>query len=116
MTMQGKVVLISGGSSGMGKATALYVAEKGAAAVTLFARRPEALAEAEKEILAKYPSVQVLSVAGDVASAQDNQRAVDETVQAFGGLHGAFLNAGVYKGGTPLAEAAEEDINAVLDM
>lgn len=114
--MEGKVILISGGSSGMGKATALWVAEKGATAVTLFARRKEALEEAEKEILEQFPSVKVLTVAGDVSSPEDNQRAVDETVKAFGGLHGAFLNAGVYKGGAKLEESTEDDLNAVLNM
>ena len=114
--MEGKVVLITGASSGMGKASALYLAGKSATAITLFSRRKEALEEVAKEITEKYPSVKTLVVAGDSASASDNQRAVDETVKAFGGLHGAFLNAGIYKGGTSLENVPEEDINAVLDM
>ncbi|CAB9507884.1 Diacetyl reductase [(S)-acetoin forming] [Seminavis robusta] len=114
--MEGKVVLITGASSGMGKASALYLAQKGVKAITLFSRRKEALDETAKEIKEKFPSVQTLVVAGDVASAADNQRAVDETVKAFGCLHGAFLNAGVYKGGAPLHEVPEEDIQAILDI
>ena len=48
--MDSKIVLITGGSSGKGLATAHYLAEKGVSAITLFARRKEALEAAEKEI------------------------------------------------------------------
>ena len=100
----------------MGKAAAHCVASKGATAVTLFARRKEALEEAKQEIEGKFPAVKVLIVAGDAASAEDNQRAVDETVKSFGGLHGAFLNAGVYKGGKSLTESTDEDIDILLNV
>jgi NAD(P)-dependent dehydrogenase (short-subunit alcohol dehydrogenase family) len=114
--MEGKVVLITGASSGMGKASALYLAEKGVKAITLFSRGKDRLQETEKEINEKFPSVKTLVVAGDSSTYDDNQRAVDETVEAFGGLHGAFLNAGVYVGGKPLEAVSEEDIQGILNM
>lgn len=56
-------------------------------------------------------------MSGDAGSAEDNQRAVDETLQAFGGkLHGAFLNAGVFRGGKPLSETAEDVITDILNI
>lgn len=52
---------------------------------------------------------------GDVTSDSDNKRAVDATVAAFGGIHGAFFNAGTYRGGVPLTEISDADIDTVID-
>ena len=75
-----KIVLINGASSGMGRATALYLAQKGVTkALTLFARRQEPLHELAAALKKEHPDLKTLVVTGDAASAADNQRAVEET-------------------------------------
>jgi len=112
----GKIALITGASAGMGKATALFLASKGVQAITLVARRQEKLAEVEAELNQTYPNVKTLVVAGDVSKAQDNQRAVEETVAKFGGLTSAFINAGIFRGGAPITDVSDSDIEDVLNV
>jgi len=89
-----KVVLITGASAGMGKATAMYLASKGVKALSrLFARREDKLKAFADELNQAYPDVKTLVVTGDAAKAADNKRAVELTVEAFGGITSAFLNA-----------------------
>ena len=111
-----KIVLITGASSGMGKETALQLGLKGVKGLTLFARRKEKLEEVAKEIEAMNSGTKVLVVAGDASSEKDNERAVKETVSFFGGINGAFINAGVYAGGVPLTETKNEDIENTIDI
>lgn len=110
-----KIILVTGASSGMGRETAKFLANKGAKALTLFARRKEQLQEVANEIQSKT-STKVLVVVGDASNDQDVKRAVDDTVDAFGGITSAFINAGIYRGGTKLEETKDEDIQAILDV
>jgi NADP-dependent 3-hydroxy acid dehydrogenase YdfG len=83
--------------------------------LTLVARGKDALDEVASELAKLYPTVKVLIVVGDVTSDSDNKRAVEATVAAFGGIHGAFVNAGTYRGGVPLTEISDTDIDTVID-
>jgi len=111
-----KIVLVTGASAGMGREAALNLASKGVQAIALFARREEKLQEVAKEIETKFPKTKTLVVIGDAAKADDNKRAVDETVKAFGGITGAFINAGVYRGGVPIAEVDDQAIEDTLNV
>jgi len=88
-----KIVLVTGASAGMGLATATFLASKGVKAITLMARRQDKLEQVEAVLNQAYPTVQTLVVAGDASQAQDNKRAVEETVAKFGGITSAFINA-----------------------
>ena len=83
MTKQlaGKVVLVAGASSGMGRATAVLAAAEGAR-VVLFARRADALAEVEKAIADAGGGA--VCVAGDAIDPLAAQNAVDGALRAYG--------------------------------
>jgi NAD(P)-dependent dehydrogenase (short-subunit alcohol dehydrogenase family) len=89
--LAGKAVMITGASSGIGEAAARLFAAEGAA-VLLMARREDVLKQLAEEINASGGRAAVS--AGDVAVAEDVQRAVDATREHFGALDAAFNNAG----------------------
>ena len=97
----------------MGRDTAIYLANKGVKAITLFARRQEELDEVSKKIESET-NTKTLVVVGDTSKAEDVKRAVDQTVEAFGGITSAFINAGVYRGGSKIGEVKDEDIDSIL--
>ena len=111
-----RVVFVTGASSGMGKAAALFLAKKGVRAVTLFARRKERLEETAAEIAKSYPSVKTLVVAGDASSSDDNKMAVQATVEQFGGVDAAFINAGIYRGSKNIEDTDDTTIDELLSI
>jgi NAD(P)-dependent dehydrogenase (short-subunit alcohol dehydrogenase family) len=94
---QGKSVIVTGGASGIGKAAVHRFADEGAKVciADMDIARAETVAQ---EIGAKGGTAFATKV--DVASQADNDRMVAETVEKFGGLDIAFLNAGYYGPGT----------------
>ena len=93
MRLAGKVALITGGTSGIGRATAVLFAREGAA-VAITGRNDERGREAVAEI--GRAGGRALFVRADVRLAEDCRRVVDETVAAFGRLDILFNNAGVF--------------------
>jgi NAD(P)-dependent dehydrogenase (short-subunit alcohol dehydrogenase family) len=90
-TVKGKVVLITGGSSGIGLATAHKVAAAGATTI-IIARDPEKLAEAKKEIEAKGHSV--ITYSADVSDASQCEELVRKLEDVHGGVDILVNNAG----------------------
>lgn len=104
-SLTGKVALITGASSGIGRASALLFAREGAA-VVLAARRQAVLDTVVADIRAA--GGQALGVAGDVRDPAFAQRLVQQVTEHFGGLDIAFNNAGTLgaMGPTPGVSAA----------
>lgn len=90
--LKGKVVAITGGSEGIGGATAVRLAQEGAK-LALCARRLDVL-EAHAEAIRKQTGAEVMTMAGDVTKPEDMQRFVDETVKRYGRIDTLVNNAG----------------------
>jgi len=90
--LYGKVALITGGSSGIGRATALRLASFGAR-IAVAARTAAALAEVVGE--AEVLGVEALAVPTDVTDVEQCRRAVETTVAHFGRLDVLVCSAGV---------------------
>lgn len=108
----GKVVLITGGTSGIGKATALAFAREGAKVVLSGRREVEGAAVVDE--IAKAGGTAHF-VPADVAKETDVKRLVDATVAKYGRLDVAFNNAGVELLG-PITEVTEADYRRVFDV
>ncbi|MGO2079060.1 MAG: SDR family NAD(P)-dependent oxidoreductase, partial [Staphylococcus equorum] len=103
--MKDKVMMITGGSSGMGKAMAKRFAEEGAK-VVITGRSLERLEVAKAEI-EQYEG-QVLCIDMDVRDPERVQYTVDETVKTFGQIDGLVNNAA----GNFICPAEDLSINA----
>jgi len=103
-----QVVLISGGTSGIGLATARELLAQGAQ-VMLMGRDETRGAAA----LRKLGSVQAAFVAGDVSQPEACQRAVQQTLTCFGQLTGLVCSAGIYCEGA-LETVTPAQLDAVL--
>lgn len=108
----GKVVLVTGGTSGIGKATAIAFAKEGAKVVLPGRREAEGLAVVE-EITKGGGTAHF--VQADVAKEADVKRLVETTVAKFGRLDVAFNNAGVELLG-PSTEVTEDDYRKLFDV
>ncbi len=108
--LEGKVVIITGASLGIGADAARIFAREGASLV-LGARGADALEALAAEL--RDAGAKVATAAGDVSVVADVQRLVETAVQTFGRLDGAFNNAGINQFGR-LDEVSEEDFDRLF--
>ena len=110
-SLEGKVVLVTGGTSGIGKATAIQFARAGAKVVLSGRREKEG-----KEIVRQIEKLggEAAFVRGDIGKDDDVKKMVDFTIDKFGGLDIAFNNAGV-EWKAPLDQATEAEYRRVFD-
>lgn len=95
MNFAGKVVLLTGGSSGIGKRTAEKFAQLGAS-VSLNGRNKENLQKVANGCEGQKPFI----VVGDITNPEDTKRILKETIQKFGKLDVLVNNAGIIETGT----------------
>ena len=107
--LQGKTIVVTGGNSGIGLASALQFQAEGAN-VAILGRNPDSLAQAQKQL-----GEGALALQGDVTQAGDLKRLFEEASQRFGKVDGVFANAGIAVPG-PIAELSEEHIEQTFDI
>ncbi|HTK81099.1 MAG TPA: glucose 1-dehydrogenase [Bacteroidota bacterium] len=106
----GKTAMVTGASSGIGKATALMAYERGAN-VALVARREAAL----RTLTAKLDPARVEVIGGDVTSEEDRRTAVERTIKRFGAIDILVNAAGIIANGT-IENTSLGDWDAMFDV
>ena len=116
--IEGKNVLVTGGSSGIGQAIAVRFAEYGANVAINYLRQPEEAAETEEQVQACVGKVQRegvkdVLVQGDVSNEDDVVRMVADAVEGLGGIDILVNNAGIQIS-RPTEELSSADFDRVL--
>jgi len=111
--LKNKVAIITGGTSGIGRETAVLFAEQGAKVVV--AGRREAEGKETVDLMRKAGG-DGMFVKADVTKAADVQALVQKTVEKFGRLDTAFNNAGIEGNWMPMVDISEEEWDRVLDI
>ena len=104
--------LVTGGSRGIGRAICLALAAQGINVAVNYAGSQQAAQAVVEEC--KALGVQAIALQGDVSCADQAQKLVDETIQAFGKLDILVNNAGITRDNL-LMRMSEEDLDAVLN-
>lgn len=105
-----KIAIVTGGATGIGRATSLLFARHGARVVI-----GDVNAEGAKTAeLIKSDGGEALFVKTDVREAEQVRNLVATTVKTYGALHCAFNNAGILPGAAPLAELEEASFDEVI--
>ncbi len=113
MTLKGKVAVVTGGNSGIGKAVVLELAQQGASVVIDWVSDEAAEQALEQQI--RDLGDQVLGVRADVSSVPDLQTLVSSAVSAFGRLDIMVNNAGI-ETRSSILDTTEDQYQKVLDI
>ncbi len=110
-SLDGKSMLVTGGASGIGEATAVILAREGAKVAIADMNEENGAAVVES---LKAGGGEAIYIHCDVSQESDVESMVDQTVEAFGGLDGAFNNAGIAGEFVPLADYSLDAYNRVI--
>jgi NAD(P)-dependent dehydrogenase (short-subunit alcohol dehydrogenase family) len=109
----GRVVLITGGNAGIGRAAAIEFAKQGAKVVVSGRREKEG-----QEVVAgiKASGGEAIFLRADVSKERDVKATIERTLATFGRLDCAFNNAGIEQALTPLPDQTEETYDQIMDI
>ena len=109
---QGKTAIITGASRGVGRATALRLAESGANVVVNYLSAEEKANNVVE--LCREKGADAIAVQGDVSVWTDAHNLANKAIEKFGRIDLLVLNAGIWEG-APIEEMSEETWNKVLN-
>jgi glucose 1-dehydrogenase len=113
MTLTGKVAIVTGGNSGIGKAIVLALAEAGANIVIDYVSNEQATEDLEKKVAALGD--QSIGVDADVSKVEDLERLIKAAVDAFGRLDIMVNNAGI-ESRTSILDTTEAQYEKVMEI
>ena len=111
MTLHGKVAIVTGGNSGIGKGIVLALAEAGANLVIDYVSNPQATEDLEQQVVALGD--RAIGVDADVSKVDELQRLVDTAVASFGRVDIMVNNAGI-ETRTSVLDTTEQQYDRVL--
>jgi NAD(P)-dependent dehydrogenase (short-subunit alcohol dehydrogenase family) len=109
MKLSGKVAIVTGGSRGIGKATAMLLAQQGAS-VVITSKDKISLENAAREMK------NVIAISGDIRNNTDVENVVKNALETFGKIDILVNNAGIFPKVKPLHEISEEEWNDTIDV
>ena len=113
MSLQGKVAIVTGGNSGIGKSIVLALGNAGASVSVDYVVHQDITAEERTQVEAMRD--QLIAVKADVSQVAEVQKLVDETIQAFGRLDIMVNNAGIETRSSVL-DTTEAQYDRVMDI
>ena len=111
MSLTGKVIIVTGGSKGIGRAISQRVAEEGASVVINFSRD----ARAAEEVVESIGSDRALAVQADVGAVAGVEKLIEATVERFGKIDVLIPNAGILPMKT-VGATTEEDFDRTFAL
>ncbi len=111
--LQGKVALITGAGSGLGKATAILLAKNGAK-IGALGRDADELQKVVQEI--QQAGGEAKALTADISKPDEMQKAVEELVRTWGRLDIVFANAGINGLWAPIDEISPEDWQKTINI
>lgn len=115
MILENKVVMITGGAGGQGRAHAVASAQNGADVVLLDIADPDSVEFKETIRLVETSGRRALAIRADITSQSDLDDAVASGIQKFGRIDSLIINAGIHRGGK-FWEFSEADWDRVIGI
>src|SRR5947209_19520877 len=113
MGLTGKVALVTGAGSGIGKATAILLAQQGARVVAL-SRTAHEVEQTAEEI--NREGKEAMAILADISREEQMQRAVQQTLDRWGRIDIVFANAGINGVWAPIEELSLAEWSQTIDI